>query len=212
MATTTIQAWIEQLLELFQDNEPRNIINLDELGLFFKALPEKGLMEKEKKTKGGKKSKQRMTVMFIVASDGSFVFEPTAIWRSKGPRYFKSVKDLLRPMSVHYFSNEKAWLDSDIMESILLRLERKTWRDLTKVALFGTTLPSILKPYRQAWQTANLPFYPKIQHCNYLLTPISSGFLHKHRKLLVCNVVSRIDEVKMAFQITEDVHVLKAIT
>ena len=126
MATTTIQAWIEQLLELFQDNEPRNIINLDELGLFFKALPEKGLMEKEKKTKGGKKSKQRMTVMFIVASDGSFVFEPTAIWRSKGPRYFKSVKDLSRPMSVHYFSNEKAWLDSDIMESILLRLDRKT--------------------------------------------------------------------------------------
>ena len=49
MATTTTQAWIEQLLELFQDNEPRNIINLDELGLFFKALPEKGLMEKEKK-------------------------------------------------------------------------------------------------------------------------------------------------------------------
>ena len=109
MATTTIQAWIEQLLELFQDNKPRNIINLDELGLFFKALPEKGLMEKEKKNKGGKKSKQRMTVMFIVASDGSFVFEPTAIWRSKGPRCFKSVKDLLRPMSVHYFSNEKTW-------------------------------------------------------------------------------------------------------
>ena len=27
------------------------------IGLFFKALPEKGLMEKEKKTTGGKKSK-----------------------------------------------------------------------------------------------------------------------------------------------------------
>ena len=83
------------------------MLNLNELGLFFKALPEKGLMEKGKKTKGDKKSKQPMTVMFIVPSDGSFVFEPIAIWRSKGPRCFKSLKDPLRPMSVHIFSNKK---------------------------------------------------------------------------------------------------------
>ena len=81
VSTTTIQAWIERLPELCQDYEPRNILNLDELGLFFKALPEKGLAEKTKKSKGGKKSKQLVTVMFIVASDGSFVFEPTVIWR-----------------------------------------------------------------------------------------------------------------------------------
>ena len=82
-------------------------------------------MEKGKKTKGGKKSKQRMTVMFIISSDGYFVFEPTVIWRSKGPRCFKSFKDLLRPMSLHYFSNEKIWMDSDIMQCILSRPDRK---------------------------------------------------------------------------------------
>ena len=38
-------------------------------------------MEKIKKTKGGKISKQHMTFMVIVASDGSFVIEPTVIWR-----------------------------------------------------------------------------------------------------------------------------------
>ena len=59
VSTTTVQAWIERLPELCQDYEPRNILNLEELGLFFKAFPEKGLMEKGKKTKGGKKSKQR---------------------------------------------------------------------------------------------------------------------------------------------------------
>ena len=41
------------------------------IGLFFKALPEKGLMQKGKKTTGGKKSKQCMTIIFLVASDGS---------------------------------------------------------------------------------------------------------------------------------------------
>ena len=66
-----------------------------------------------------------MTVMFIAASDGSFVFEPTVIWTSKLSRYFKSLKDASRPMSVHYFSNKKAWMNLDIMESILQRLDRR---------------------------------------------------------------------------------------
>ena len=46
ISTTTAQSWIERLPELCQDYEPRNILNLDELGLFFKALPEKSLIEK----------------------------------------------------------------------------------------------------------------------------------------------------------------------
>lgn len=60
-------------------------------------------MENRKKAKGGMKSKQQMTVMFIVAFDGSFVFEPIVIWISKGPRCFKSLKDPLRPMSALLF-------------------------------------------------------------------------------------------------------------
>ena len=136
VSTTTIQAWIERLPELCQDYEPRNILNLDELGLFFKALPEKGLAEKTKKSKGGKKSKQRMTVMFIVASDGSFVFEPTVIWRSKLPRCFKSLKDASRPMSMHYFSNKKACMNSSIMESILQRLDRRMNQGKRIIILF----------------------------------------------------------------------------
>ena len=77
VSTTTAQALTERLLESHQEYESRNILKLDESGLFFKALREKGLVENVKKTKGGKKSKQRMNVMFIV--DGSFVFESTGI-------------------------------------------------------------------------------------------------------------------------------------
>ena len=93
-------------------------------------------MEKGEKTKGGKKSKQRMTVVFVVASDGSFVFEPTVIWRSKGPCCFKSLKYPLRPMSAHHFSNKKAWKDSDIMKSISSRLDHKMCLEKRKVVLF----------------------------------------------------------------------------
>ena len=68
MTTTTLQACIERLPELCQDYEPRNILNLGGLGLFFEALLEKGLMEKWKKSKGSKKIRQHMTVLFMVAS------------------------------------------------------------------------------------------------------------------------------------------------
>ena len=39
---------------------------MDETGCFFKALPAKGLAQKEKKAKGGKTSKHRITVAFFV--------------------------------------------------------------------------------------------------------------------------------------------------
>ena len=100
-------------------------MNLDELGLLFNTLPEKGLTEKKKQSKGDKKSKQGMAAMFIVAADGSFVFEPVVIWRSKVPRCFRSLKDHSRPMSVHYFSNSKAWMNSDIMETVLGKLDSR---------------------------------------------------------------------------------------
>ena len=67
-----------------------NILNLDELGLLFNALPEKGLTEKKKQSKGDKKSKQGMAAMFIVAADGSFVFEPLLF----GDQKYHGVLDL----------------------------------------------------------------------------------------------------------------------
>ena len=44
---------------------------MDELGLFFKALPKKGLVENLRRCKGGKKSKQSLTAAFFVATNGS---------------------------------------------------------------------------------------------------------------------------------------------
>ena len=42
---------------------------MDECGCFFKALPSKGLAQRGKKCKGAKKSKQRMTIAFLVSTD-----------------------------------------------------------------------------------------------------------------------------------------------
>ena len=61
-------------------------------------------------------------------------------------------------------------MDSDIMESILSRLDRKMFLEKRNVVLFWdstTCHPETLQ--------ASLSFYPKIQHREYnLLTPVVS--------------------------------------
>ena len=71
--------------EVVKGYEPRDIWNMDETGVFFRALPERGLVEKKTKAKGGKHSKLCMTAAFFVSADGSKVCDPVIIWRSKNP-------------------------------------------------------------------------------------------------------------------------------
>ena len=51
---TTVKAWVERLPELVKGYSIENVLNMDELGLFCKKLPQKGLVEKGKKGRGGK--------------------------------------------------------------------------------------------------------------------------------------------------------------
>ena len=58
----TVDSWKERLLELVAGYSRDDIWNIDETGLFWKALPDRGFGVKGKDCKGGKKSKQRFTV------------------------------------------------------------------------------------------------------------------------------------------------------
>ena len=48
----TIQSWIERLPEQTSGYELRNIWNMDQQSVFFKALPEKSLVEKSRRCNG----------------------------------------------------------------------------------------------------------------------------------------------------------------
>ena len=188
--TTRVQAWIEKLLELRQDYESRNILNVNELG-FFKALPVKVLIEKGKKTKGDKKTKQRMTVMFIVASNSSFIFDPPVICRSKGPCCIKPLKKPLMPMSVQYFSNEKPWMDSDIMESILSRRDGKMCLEKCKVALFWDNATCHPENLHTSLTNLKLIFLPKntTSRLQLLEASIIRNFQDKYRSCLFATLL-----------------------
>ena len=94
---TTVKAWMERLPERVKDYSFEDALNMDELGLFFKTLPHKGLAKKGNKGRGGKQSKKRYTVALFVAANGSKVCDPIVVWRSKKPRCFKKLKNICRP-------------------------------------------------------------------------------------------------------------------
>ena len=58
VSTETVTSLMEGINELIEAYSLENIQNMDESGCFFKALPGKGLVEKGKQAKGGKKLKQ----------------------------------------------------------------------------------------------------------------------------------------------------------
>ena len=75
-----------------------------------------------KECKGGKKCKQRMTVAFIVSSAGESETMPIVIWKAEKHRCFKGVKKSQLP--VLYFHQKKAWMTGDILDEVLLKLNK----------------------------------------------------------------------------------------
>ena len=99
------------------------------------------------------------------------------IWRSKLPRCFKSLKDPSKPMGVHYFWNRKAWMNSDLMETILHSLDRKMSAENRNVVLFldnATRHPETLQP---TLTNIKLVFLPK--NTTSRLQPLDAGIIRK---------------------------------
>lgn len=119
----TVSGWFERLAMLIAGYEPENVWNEDETGCFFRALPDTSLCEKKKECRGGKKAKERITLAFFTNAAGGKE-SPIIIGKSANPRCFKGLKDKKLPCGLPYFSNAKAWMNVDIMDTILTKLNR----------------------------------------------------------------------------------------
>ena len=86
--------WLTELQGIMTEYSPDNIFNADETGLFFKLLPEKTLEFKGIDCSGGKRSKERLTVMVCTNMSGSERVPLLVIRKAANPRCFKNVKTL----------------------------------------------------------------------------------------------------------------------
>ena len=179
VSKTTIESWMERIQEFCKGYEDKSIINMDESGCFFKALLTKGLAQKGKKSKGGKKSKQRITVAFFVNADGEKVGKPVVIWRSKTPRCFRLASAADKLSKVMYFADQKSWIQVEIMEKILETLNRQITTEKRHVILFldnATVHPSSLV---DKFSNIKIVFLPK--NTTSRLQPLNAGIIQSFK-------------------------------
>ncbi|XP_050063252.1 tigger transposable element-derived protein 6-like [Aphis gossypii] len=90
----SVNEWKLKISEYVKDYDACNIYNCDETGLFFRAIPNKTLKLKGEQCKGGKLSKERLTVLLCGNMAGDMEKSPV-IGKSVKPRCFKITRHLM---------------------------------------------------------------------------------------------------------------------
>jgi len=95
---------IKNLPDVLAGYSSSDIFNVDEMGLFFKCLPDKTLMLKGKECLGGKYGKEQITIMVGANISGTEKLKLFVIGKANKPTCFKGIKSL----PVYYRSNKKS--------------------------------------------------------------------------------------------------------
>jgi hypothetical protein len=110
--------------ELRRQYNSDDIFNADETGLFYKLTPDQTLKFKGEECKGGKLSKDRITVLLCANLSGNEKRKLLIIGKSQNPRCFKHIPRL----PVKYKANRRAWMTSDIFTAELREWDQELHR------------------------------------------------------------------------------------
>ena len=211
VSSETVDSWKERLPEILKGYETKDIWNLDETGCFWRALPESGFARKSSQCHGGKKAKQRITVALIVNAAGEKE-KPVVIWKSAKPRCFKGIK--VSQLPVEYYCQEKAWMTGEILDEVLLKLNRKLSAKGRSIALLMDNAGCHPEQLKDKYSNIKIIFLPP--NTTSKLQPLDLGIIQNfkvhYRKLLMRFILAKIDEnTSTASEIAKSVDVLKAI-
>ena len=212
VSKTTVKSWMERIKELCKGYDHEDILNIDESGCFFKALPTKALAQKGKKSKGGKKFK-RIIVAFFVSADGEKVGKPIVIWWSKTPSCFQLASATDKLSEVMYFADSKSWMQVEIMEKLLETLNCQMVKEERNVILLLDNATVNLTSLIDKFIIIKVVFLPK--NTTSGLQPrdaqIIQSFKSKYQKNLMRYIIARVKEDLLALQIAKETDVLQAI-
>nr|KAG5703044.1 hypothetical protein BaRGS_016205 [Batillaria attramentaria] len=169
--TNTVDNWIDRLPEICEGYAERDIFNVDETGYFYKATTDKTFFRKGQKCAGGKKSKERLTVMLCSNMTGDERERPMVIHRSAKPRCFKNIKTQNLP--VIYNSNRKSWMTAALFEDWVRKFDRKMKAQGRRVLLFLDN--ATVHPKLTGLTNVKLQFFPP--NTTSVLQPLDQGII-----------------------------------
>ncbi|XP_035680164.1 tigger transposable element-derived protein 4-like [Branchiostoma floridae] len=203
------ESWKERLPQICEGYDARDIFNMDESGLYYRASTDKTLYAKGDDCSGGKRSKDRVTIAYCANLLGEKE-KPIVIGKSKNPRCFKNVdKDNL---PVHYYNSRTAWMTGFIFEDWVCKFDRKLGRAKRKAILFldnATCHPDL------RLKNLKLVFFPP--NTTSVLQPLDQGVIQtnklKYRRRQLSHVLAKMDEDKtlQGPEILKSTNVLQAI-
>ena len=206
----TVTSWKERLPEILRGYAKEDIYNLDETGCFWKALPDKGFAQKGMQCKGGKKSKQRFTVAFLVNAAGEKE-TPIVIWKSEKPRCFRGFDKNSLP--VKYYHQTKAWMTGEILDSFLTTFNHKMKLKSRRILLLMDNAGCHPEHLKEKYSNIKIVFLPA--NTTSKLQPLDLGiimnFKTHYRRLLLRYVLAKIDSCSCATEVVKSVNVLTAI-
>lgn len=171
-----VDDWAAQKLpKLIKGYKMRDIYNADESGLFYRLLPNRTLTEQDRDCKGGKKSKERLTIMPCCNWDGSDKMKLVVIGKYANPRCFMKTQ----PKSVQYCSNKNAWMLSGLFETWVRDFDRDMDKQNRKVLLFVDNCSA--HPEITDLKAVKLVFFPP--NTTSKLQPMDQGIIEAMKKL-----------------------------
>ena len=179
-----VAPWNETMLPtLLSKYDLKDIFNADEFGLFYQCLPNKTYHFKGQKCSGGKNSKVRLTGMAAGYATGEKL-PMFVISKSKTLRCFKHIKNL----PCKYKSQKKSWMDSQIFEEWVRKLDRTFWMEGRKIALLIDNCPA--QPSVSILTNVQLVFLPP--NTTSVLQPMDLGVIRSLKTHYRGRVVRRL--------------------
>lgn len=161
-----------------------DVFNADETALYYKLLPSKTITFQGDDCAGGKKSKERLTVMVCANATGTERCRLLVIGKAAKPRCFKGVKTL----PVDYVANKKAWMTMNIFSDWVRVLDRKFAAKGRKILLFVDNCTSHCNI--EGLRAIRLAFLPK--NTTALLQPMDMGVIQNLKTLYRRHILERM--------------------
>ena len=161
----------------------KDIFNGDKFGLFYQFLPNKTYHFKGQTCSGGKNSRVRLTGM----ASGNAIGEKLSMFvigKSKAPRCFKHLKNLPCKCKLQ----KKSWMDSQIFDEWVRKLDRTFRMEGRKIALLIDNCP--VHPSASDLTNVQLVFLPP--NTTSVLQPMDQGVIRSLKAHYQGRVVRRL--------------------
>ncbi|XP_023317561.1 tigger transposable element-derived protein 6-like [Trichogramma pretiosum] len=202
-----VNDWFSRVKHICNGYAEKDVYNLDETGLFYRALPDETMLLQNKNCNDGKLSKDRLTVVLCVNSIGEFE-NPVIIGRAAHQSCFRNID--IESLGIVWKKNTKSWMTKDTMIQYLTNLNIKMKEEERNILLFmdnAACHPSLIL------SNVKIVFFPAITTaiCQPLEQGIIKNFKVLYRKKVLSSILTRISLVSSAHDLSKQLTVLDAI-